>query len=662
MSKIVIAILHLILFSVISLSSVLANYTLQDAMLDLQKINKKEDSIQIISKIESLYDEEESKDARANIAYFLSLDPEFKTKRSQNYYLKVALRGKKGLIDKERFRLLRTLADLEFKKGKLESALNNYNLALEIEGENKLDDYLNLQKFWVLVNLDRNDEALGSLGDFILKEKTQMHEILVQDYAKVWSESLLKKNKQNIKIFSSKEQWMKYRSSLLSGLFSGYVREMARGKSKERLSKALVQSDMYDDFFNFGFKEAKFPGDEHCEFLNWKLPKKIDRELYEKMLSFSSYCLTSHRKQVVDLYKHIKTKNKPSLELALIGEKVDIVKGCDTYSELIEKDIKYDLALKNYILSCIGSPYDQSVLSKVLTLREREFSIAVLNSGHFSQALSTSHVNEEVKDNDFLSLLLVTYFFDKKDREKTRFLQLYERNKEKIMSNKHRFIYPYFLHLSYLEKMPKVKDLAELEVVFSLLKQREKLNILKVIIPYMSQKMEVQDYFLKLLRQDTSLINEPLVYNILIKDHKLLKRLALTDEIVDKTLKFFCGQKKYFSYRDYKTSQKKLSKESLGNLYIFRALFTIRNLTVKLNTLRRQDHFFFKLEDLNKKLTRVKWQSEDLRSSAFMLYSDILNKSITNIKKHKTKISVKLVEVLSNYLMKASTVKKVSGL
>ena len=640
-------------FFLLASESLFAKYSLQDAMLEVQDDLKRE---MVISKVESLYDEATDKDERGRISYFLTLNPEYKTKRAQNYYLKAALKYKTNLSQKEIFRLNRTLADLEFKTGQLESALKYYEIALSLKKESKLKDYLNLQKFWVLVNLGREVEALNGLESFILTNNSQMHDILVQDYAKVWSESLIKHK--DIPNFKNIDKWLLFSDSLLSGIFSGYVREMGSREARDLITKGLVANSLYDRFFNYGIRKQKFPGDINCAFLVWKLPNTIDDDLIKGVLHSAYQCLETFPEEVKRLYSYIKEREVLSVELALLGEKVDSAKGCDTYRNLISKKVNLDVAFKNYALTCINSPYDREVLQNLFQNRDLKISMDILKSGQFNKLLMETMIKEEIKDKDFLSQLLVGYFF-KKENEKKSFYSLFEANQKVISENKGEFIYPYFLKLSVDNESAIVEELNILNENFLKLDRDARVNILKILMRDLRNNELNRDSFVSLLTQDPSLLNEGGIYSVLLLDNDLLKRLRSLN-FKDQGLDYFSGKVNYFSYSSYRKMGKLVSKEVKANLYIFRSIFDLRGVSNKLNTIARQDDFFFKLEALNKKLGHVKWQSEDLRTKAFESYINLLDKSIHNIKKHRTEISSKLVEVLDIFLLKAKKVVKVS--
>ncbi len=643
------------IFFLLASESLFAKYSLQDAMLEIQDDLKRE---RVISKVESLYDEAIDKDERGRISYFLTLNPEYKTKRTQNYYLKATLKNKKNLSRKESFRLNRTLADLEFKIGQLESALKYYEIALSFKEENKLNDYLNLQKFWVLVNLGREVEALSGLESFILANNSQMHDILVQDYAKVWSESLIKRKE--VSSFRSIDKWLQYSDSLLSGLFSGYMREMGNKSAKESLTNALVVNNLYDSFFNFGIRNQKFPGDINCAFLDWNLPNDLDKNLMSTILSSAYHCLEKSSKEVKKLYSYIKKKEIYSVELALLGEKVDSLKGCDLYSNLIRNKVDLDITFKNYALSCLNSSYDKDVLQDLLQNRELKIAMDILKSGQFNNLLMQTSIKEEIKDKEFLSQVLIGYFFKEKDNKKD-FNSLFEKNQDVISKNKGDFIYPYFLKLSFEDKLASDEDLNVLQDNFLKLNKEARINILKILMGYLKDNENIRKSYVSLLTQDQSLLEVSVVYSALLLDHELLSRLNQLN-LKDQGLKFFLRKTQSFSHSAFKNMSTHVSKEVKENLYIFRSIFSLNDLSKKLNTIGRQDNFFFKLDALNKKLGRIKWQSEDLREKAFETYIKLLDNSIHNIKRNKTEISLKLVEVLNGFLLKAKKVVKVGAL
>jgi hypothetical protein len=618
------------------------SFSLEDALINI-KIDKEN----TIKQVEHLFDNTEDLKKRAIIAYFLTLDISFKTKRSQNYYLKMALKHNQSLESVEQYRLTRTLADLEFKKGELKSALTNYEKALKFKESARLKDYLTLQKFWVLVNLNRNNEALNMMQEFLVKHDSQMKDSIVQDFGKIWAESI----HQNIQVPKLNIYLLeKHRDSLLSGIYSGHARELGNRKT---ITKKLLNSKMYNDFYSFGLKENKFPGDVNCEILNWKLPKELATELSDTLINKTYKCISKkdnykkYKASSLKVFKKLYSSNYRSIPLALLSEQVSENHRCEIYSDLIIQDKSFDLSANNFALACLESNYKETIFGSLVQRIDHPVVVKMLSSGHFNELLAAHPVINKIKNTKLLGSLLKLYYF----KDKNKFISLYNKHEKEILDNKNMFIYSITLY-HFQKQVDLPKELKHiLKSSFITLNETDRKNIIKI---YMKKNdaTSVSDF----INIDSSLIKEPEVYNYILTHHESLNRLNSSD---DQIILYFKNKRTYFSSKSFKKSKSLTSKSISKNLLIYRNIFSLKYYRKYLKTIKGQDGFFFRVESLNKKLAKAKWQSHDLKDKAFMEYEKLLISAIKRISLNKTEISNELIKVLDKYLSKIKEVRRV---
>lgn len=550
----------------------------------------KSDKEKAIKILEQEFDEEESVQKRAEISYLISLDPSQKTEKSMDYYVKNTLLNHKDLEEKERYRLYRYLAELSFKKGDLKTALKNYELVLArpqfIQG---IEDYLTLQKAWVLINLNRYSEASKSLAAYLKTESGKLQDIMSHDLGKFMAESL------NIKEIGKgqRDQIRKVAKSLevksqefYAGLMSGLIRGDDKKGKRERFEKFVVNSGNYDAFYAYALLNNKFQKKSPCDFLDWKLPSTVSEEVATLMVKKSFAC-DKREKDVLRVSQFVSRKGHRGLELALVQEKLGLSTVCETALELLKDDTdKLDQVLKITGKHCHNEKHQKAYLAMWSSL--------------------TPAIKDSLVQNSE-ALYLKT-------------IESYQSDKKGLNEN-----------------------LVALKGKFDSFGPSQKRNLL--VMAFEENNLEVAGLWLK--------ENPELLYHVRIFPLAMNKAKELGDVHKDPILVFLrqdiSSEAISFKRKDLRRVKGFISKDAYKNLKLYRELAVVKWQAARMKTLKAQDKFFFKSKRIVKQLSNHKWLNEDLKSRFLTTFKGTLKRGTKTLNRHQTEISQTLKGVLEKW-------------
>jgi tetratricopeptide (TPR) repeat protein len=172
-----------------------------------------------VKALESQFLKIEDKDKRYRLALILSHFTQELKEADPIYVLRNAL---KALTDKkEKFRLLRLLADWYFQKGKLDQAKETFEKNLKLNPKNIENAYLLYKLGWVYINKERPYKALALWQKSIEEYKNStLLPVMIKDYGKILAENMHGQLSPNFKLAAGISQ----NTELYQGIRAGLTR------------------------------------------------------------------------------------------------------------------------------------------------------------------------------------------------------------------------------------------------------------------------------------------------------------------------------------------------------------------------------------------------------------------------------------------------------
>ncbi len=591
----------------------LASLAVKQATLLLKEGNSKK----AISLLEERFNETEDIKEQGEIAYLLSLDPEYKTSKSMSYYIQNALDKYPTLDSKNRARLTRLLADTSFETGNLEKALDFYTRALALPENSNLSDYLTLQKTWVLVNLERKEEGLSFLYEFITTKKSQIIDSLVYDFGRLYVEYLDHKRNKAIHFDLKK---IPSSSELISGIFAGISRSNI---APDLISPILIKNNLYSDFYQFGVETKRISSYNNCSLLSWKLPQATTKKLVSDISTELIKCQNKSSKQYQSLYTKLISTNLKTNELALLSTSLSDTKvACEQYEELLNKE--YNESWYSYYLSnCLSNKLNGKIINYTRKSANKDYIRTVLANRNYENSILT---NFKTNNDDHIHFLesLFTKLRIKNNSIET---ELLTDNEEIFKADS--ILYCFF----YSSKCDKSDSL----FTFKYLSDAQKVIY---TLDFIKSQAFTEAYTLLSNNQD------------LLENQLLAKEVYLNAKIFrglysDSFFKIISGEKKlnevYISTREQNALKKKLTSFWSDSIDIISLMTRTLRETRYLSTIEKQDYIFKKISKIQRKLSSQKWPNTTTREIAISGYKDLLGKAVAGYGKHQTEIS-KLIE------------------
>ncbi|EQC47093.1 lipopolysaccharide assembly protein LapB [Bacteriovorax sp. Seq25_V] len=608
------------LILILSLSCyALASTTVKQATLLLKEGNSKK----AISLLEERFNETEDENEQGEIAYLLSLDPEYKTSKSMSYYIQNALDKYSALDIKNRARLTRLLADTSFETGNLETALDFYTKALNQPDNRNLYDYLTLQKTWVLVNLDRKEEALSFLYNFITSQKTQIIDSMVYDFGRLYVEYLeAKKNKaRNFNL-----QTIPSSSELISGIFAGISRTNI---SPDFISPILKKNKLYSDFYQFGVETKRISSYNNCSLLSWQLPQNTTKKLVSDISTELIKCQNKTSKEYQSLYSKLINTNMKTNELALLSTSLSDTKvACEQYENLLDKE--YNESWYSYYLSnCLSDHVNNTIVNYTRKSSNKDYIRTVLSNQTYENSIMSSFAPKtddhiHFLESVFTKLRIKNHLIDQSLLAQT------EKSFETDSA-----IYCFF----YSGKCEKADTLFTFKYLTSTQKIIYTLDFIK------AQNFEAAYSLL--------IENQQLLENDLIAKEVYLHASMLKGLYSDSFFKIISGEKLlkdvYISTKEQRALKKKLTSFWAESIDTIATMTRVIRGTRYLSTIEKQDQVFRQISKLQKKLAKQQWPNTKTREIVIAGYRDLLQKAVTGYGKHQTEISTLIESKLKSW-------------
>jgi hypothetical protein len=610
-----------VLFFIFIIPSIFA-FSIEDALVLL-----KTDKQKAIQQLESLFDLETDLNKRAEISYLISLDTSTKTKNSKSYYIQNTLLNFKNLSDNDRYRLIRVMADLSFKEGKLEKALEYYNQALSRpEFINGMEDYLTLQKSWVLINLNQYDKALITLSDFLKREKTNLSSVIYHDFGKFIVEALYNKNiKFNI-TFAINE------TEFFNGLFSGFNRVHG---DREVLYKYLLNQGLYNSFFSYGINFNKFHKKSGCDYLVWKLPSVISNEDGVLLAKKATGCNEASVKKLV---KHLYGRKHNSFELALLSRPLSKKISCDIANKRLDFDRSTQI-IQFVMSSCLTERNARSLFSKLRSDLNRNDISKALTHQLFKKDLLESWNKLEVHNPILISHILYELYY----HDKSQFDLAYNKYEEILDKNS-----PSGMMLLSLNQYYKHKKL-DSSLVATFKKRHKEFSL--------DQKINMVHL---LILDGHNILVEELINN----QPDIFYKNKISDLIISRfeqysgikeipIISFLNNEQKNFSIifnlSDLIKLKGKISNANYKSLKLFYDLKRLNNQSFSLKYLEQQDRYFYRLVNVLNKSSKQQWTNKSMREKYRFYLKELLLRSRKRLSKNKTEISSSMSKVLLDW-------------
>ncbi|WP_372655833.1 hypothetical protein [Halobacteriovorax sp.] len=566
-----------------------------------------------INLLEYQFNQEESKSKQGEIAYLLSLNPEYKTQRSATYYIQNTLENYKDLDTVNKARLIRTLADKSFETGNLERALENYNKSLGLKENSKLSDYLTLQKTWVLVNLNQQEKALKFLYQYITTKKSHIIDSMVYDFGRLFVEYLqLPKNQElalDLKNIIQKD-------SLIEGFYTGLSRTKL---PPEKIIPQMKTFNLYKEFYKIGIQSKRISSHSNCSILSWEIPTNSSMELINAISRELIKCNYTNKSKIIPTYQTLVKEGTPSKDLALLSTIVgDTKESCRLYSSLLELD--YDKESFSYLLNnCLKKDINTHIIKNIRTSSNKEFIKKVLKKDSYAKHILEELLPQESDSIQFLELV----FTELKIKRGVINKELLTLNKSNFKMNSPVYCLFYSSECNEEESLETFKHLnTSQKILFTrVLTQEKKFNYIRTI-----------------LTKNSDLLKNSFIASEVYKNAKEFPGLY-KDNFFKLLVNKKISQNSNISKKSRKNLKKLLGKSWAKTIDISTQLIKTLQYLKNLKTVQRQEYAFRKISIIRTVMANQKWPSIDVRDVIIDGYQQTLKDMRVSLAKHTTDIT-----------------------
>lgn len=574
----------------------------------------------------------ENKIIAANI---LALSAEKDLSNDQSYYAKYALKFDKNLDQNQQAKLLRPLADYQFKSGLIKPAIKSYEDAIRLTFDNSLKNYLQYKLGWAYIN-DNKYLKMYVLWAPLLNQDTPLQTQIIHDFSKFWMEYIIEKNLYRPFPDFPIESMGQVRQGMKSA-----IHRFDRKFNIKRIIKTIEKTTDMNIAYAGYFITSK-PG--LCEFI------KLDSNKVKNLSLFDQQKLKLHLDQC--LAKNL--DNKPILtKLRTIYPNLE---GADKELLIATLKLDHEDAVCQSITSIITSSSDENAL--LLGIDQIANGQCILPKDTHTSVNTqftkwTTNVRQQALGNQKLAPILITSVISDTDKQKLagglagsdKFLSFVKSNPElKIKED----IFTKHIHLSKtlpleaneLASFLNTKNLLELDLGLLINKTKPFNEITSDRIQANCTNLTLQGqnaiiaHAQEVSRAELILDNLPCFSNNVLEQKNFISAITMSKgSTQSKNFHYQINQLVWnpTSYIKAKSGVNKL-KETLPSLYV------LNRTKSRLLSLRKYKKA--NMELLNKRLSyyrrlifKTKWLNEAVKNNSISFYNSFLAQSIDRLDK-----------------------------